>query len=96
MTLIAMKDEQKLAYDFLNTITDENLRSMIQRNVAETMYSIEICYNYEYREFLRKNGKDIYLDATIFNTISDDEFMDYINSRLGIQYREFTRFEFVV
>ena len=63
-------DEKNLAYEFLNSINDEDLRNMIQRNISETIYSIEMCYNFEYREFLKKFDFKDWKNATIFNYLT--------------------------
>lgn len=85
-----------LAYEFLNSINDEDLHNMLQRNISETMYSIEMCYNFEYREFLRKHDYKEWKNATIFNTIRAEEFAHYISERFNIKLKEVRYFEFMI
>lgn len=88
--------DKKLTFDFLNSIKDEELVKMIQNDVCETMNSIESCYNYEYREFLKKRSNENWSQFFIFDEISPKEFAEYINERLKIQVHEVHYFEFII
>lgn len=87
---------QMLTFDFLNSIKDEELVKMIQSDVCETMNSIELCYNYEYSEFLKKHDNEDWSQFFMFDEISPKEFAEYINKRLKIQVHEVRYFEFIV
>ncbi len=87
--------EEKLVYEFLDSIKDEELRKFIQNDVEETIYSIEMCYNFEYREFLKNNNVENW-DVPIFKYIDNEKFAFYISKRFNIKLKEIRYFEFDV
>ena len=85
----------KLAFEFLHTIKDEDLYSLLQKNVPDSMYCIEMCYNYQYLQFLKSRGiTNNY--TTIFADVSEEDFVFYISARFNIQLKEVHYFEFVL
>ena len=89
-------NKQNLEYEFLNSLNDEDLRNMIQKDISETMYSIKMCYNYEYHEFLKKHNIKEWKNITIFDDMSEEDFSNYIKDRLSIQTKEIRYLEFIV
>lgn len=97
MTTITMIDKNS-AIEFFDSLSDDDLSKLVQRSVSETMYSIEMCYNFYYREFLKKNGytKSEWKNATIFDNLRANEFSAYLSKRLNIKVREIHYFEFAI
>lgn len=88
---------QELTKEFLDSIAENKLKSLISYDVKQTMYNIHECYNYEYRDFLNGHGIDTNsVMHDIFDLIDEDMFADYMHNRFGIEVKVFKRLEFVI
>ena len=91
MTLV----NDKLIFQFLDTIKDSELKRFIQPSVLETMSFIQLCYNHEYNEFLK--SKELNCNGFfMFDDVTNVEFADYVHKRFNIEVKEVHYFEFVV
>ena len=90
------RKKEKLVIRFLNSIPINKLSKFIQRDVAKTMETIEICYNGEYRNYLRINGVKDYEFSNLFESMSEKDFIDYVRTSLGIGSEMIKYYEFDV
>ena len=78
---------QKQEFDYLDTIDLKIIISIMRdRSIHEIMGRIEDIYEQAY---LRKNN-----DECLFSVIDEQDFIDYINKRYGIKYKEKTEYYF--
>lgn len=82
------KKLQEQEYAFLDTLDLRHLiYEMKDESVYEIISKIEDLYEDDY---LKSNP----CDEMLFNVISSDEFIEYINKRYGIRYREEVQYYF--
>jgi hypothetical protein len=82
------KKLQEQEYTFLDTL---DLRQIICEMKDESVHEIISKIEDLYEEDYLKNNPD---DEMLFNVISSDEFVEYINKRYGIRYIEEVRYYF--
>lgn len=80
-----LKDYDPLAAQELDYLDTLDLEPIIRNNIDSPVWKIRELIAEQYEEdYLEKYSND----EELFNSLPEDEFVDYINWRYGIRYHE--------